>query len=94
MFAYGAWSEAWGRADSVFKILRAKDTSSAEAKTLAGIEQYSTLTAEDKKMMTSSSYYNMSHDRYSELNDAWNFYGGSHFYRNNRSLTKLGCTKA
>lgn len=76
------WSAAWGRADSVFKILKAKakDSSSAEAKTLAAIALYSNLTDEDKKRMTSSPYFNMSHDRYSELNDAWNFYGGSHFY--------------
>ncbi|MGN7204492.1 DUF5694 domain-containing protein [Pedobacter sp. SAFR-022] len=77
------WSEAWAKADSAFKVLRTKakaDTSSAEAKTYAAIIKYSNLTPEDEKHMTKSPYYNMAHPRYAELNDAWNFYGGSRFY--------------
>lgn len=77
------WSAAWGRADSAYQVLKAKakgDTASAEAKTYAAIQKYSDLTEDDKKRMTPSPYFNMAHDRYSELNDAWNFYGGSHFY--------------
>ena len=77
------WSNAWGKADSAIKLLEKKakeDTLSAEAKTLRAIEKYSSISEEDKKQMTPSPYFNMASARYSELNDAWNFYGGSHFY--------------
>ncbi len=77
------WSLAWSKADSAIKLMEkiAKaDSLSAEAKTLSAIEKYSSLSKEDKKNMTSSPYYNMATQRYGELNDAWNFYGGSHFY--------------
>jgi hypothetical protein len=77
------WSAAWGRADSAYKVLKTKaekDTTSAEAKTYAAIQAHSELTAEDKKLMSKSPYQNMAQDRYAELNDVWNFYGGSHFY--------------
>ncbi|RZK81784.1 MAG: hypothetical protein EOO92_04080 [Pedobacter sp.] len=77
------WSKAWAETDSAIKVMEKKaksDSLSAEAKTLAAIEKYSSLTADDKKSMTASPYYNMSVPRYAELNDAWNFYGGSHFY--------------
>lgn len=78
-----AWSRAWAKTDSAFKILTKKakmDSTSAEAKTYAAIQSYSDFNEKDKKMMTKSPYYNMAHPRYGELIDAWNFYGGKHFY--------------
>lgn len=77
------WSAAWGSAAAAMKELEkraAGDSTSAEAKTLAAIEKYSSLTAEDKRLRSNSPYHDMATDRYAELNDAWNFYGGSHFY--------------
>lgn len=78
-----SWSAAWGSAAAAIKELEkkaAKDSTSAEAKTLAAIEKYSSVTADDRKMKSNSPYHDMATDRYAELNDAWNFYGGSHFY--------------
>lgn len=77
------WSAAWGATAAAIKALEKKavqDSTSAEAKTLAAIERYSSLTADDQKMRSKSPYQDMSTDRYAQLNDAWNFYGGSHFY--------------
>lgn len=78
-----AWSKASELADSAIKVLReraAQDKSSAEAKTWDAIARYSSITEEDKKLMTNSPYYNMAHDRSSVLIEASNFYGGSSFY--------------
>jgi len=77
------WSVQSAGADSAYRILAKKamaDTGSEEAKTLAAINKYQSITDDDKKMMSLSDYENMAQTRYAELNDAWNFYGGSHFY--------------
>lgn len=77
------WSAAWGSAAAAMKELEkraAKDSTLAESKTLAAIEKYSSFTAEDKRLRSNSPYHDMATERYAELNDAWNFYGGSHFY--------------
>ncbi len=78
-----SWSAAWAKTDSAMKVLERSakaDTTSAAAKTYAAIEKYSMLSEADIKGMTKSPYSNMAHPRYAELNDAWNFYGGRHFY--------------
>ncbi|PTT00149.1 hypothetical protein DBR11_10685 [Pedobacter sp. HMWF019] len=77
------WSKAWSLAAKAFKELEQKanrDTASAEAKTVAAITKYSEFTGNDMKMKSKSAYANMATDRYDELNDSWNFYGGRHFY--------------
>jgi ribosomal protein L29 len=77
------WNMAWAKADSAIKLLEKKakaDSLSPEANTLKAIEKYSDYSEDDKKKMTPSPYFNMASPRYSELNDAWNFYGGRHFY--------------
>ncbi|WP_316808549.1 DUF5694 domain-containing protein [Pedobacter agri] len=77
------WSVAWGKTDSLFKILSAKakaDTLSAEAKTLKAIEQYSSYADEEEKKFKDDEYAGMNTDKYAELNDAWNFYGGKKFF--------------
>lgn len=77
------WSVAWAKTDSEYKELSRKakaDSNSAEAKTYRAIITASNFTADDKKRMTKSPYYNMAHPRYAELIDVWNFYGGSAFY--------------
>ncbi|WP_316832543.1 DUF5694 domain-containing protein [Pedobacter aquatilis] len=77
------WSVAWAKTDSLFKILAAKakkDSLSSEAKTLKAIEQYSRYADEEEKKFIADEYAGMNTDKYSELNDAWNFYGGRKFY--------------
>ncbi len=77
------WSEAWGIADSLIKDIKKKallDSTSVEGKLMAEIDKYASFTAEDKKIMSNSSYTNMATPRFGELIDAWNFYGGSHFF--------------
>lgn len=77
------WSKAWRKAAAAIEELEkkaAQDPASEEAKTLAAIEKYSSLTEDDKKQMSKSPYTNMATSRYADLNDAWNFYGGTHFY--------------
>ncbi|WP_129718237.1 DUF5694 domain-containing protein [Pedobacter sp. SYP-B3415] len=73
------WSKAWGETDSLIRVLEKQakaDTTSQLAHTLKELERLSNLTDEDKKNMHASEYANMNTDRYAELNDAWNFYGG------------------
>ena len=77
------WGIAWGKTDSIFKILAAKvktDTLSAEAKTLKAIEKYSSYADEEEQKFKDDEYAGMNTDKYAELNDAWNFYGGTKFY--------------
>lgn len=77
------WSAAWAKTDSLFKILAAKakiDSLSSEAKTLKAIEKYSSYADEEERKFMADEYAGMNTDKYSELNDAWNFYGGRKFY--------------
>lgn len=77
------WSAAWGKTDSLFKILSAKaknDSLSPEAKTLKAIEKYSNYADSEEKKFINDEYAGMNTDEYAKLNDAWNFYGGKKFY--------------
>ncbi|WP_421945980.1 DUF5694 domain-containing protein [Pedobacter sp.] len=77
------WSVAWGKTDSIFKILSAKakaDALSPEAKTIKAIEEYSSYADEEEKKFKDDEYAGMNTDKYAELNDAWNFYGGKKFF--------------
>ncbi|WP_162618503.1 DUF5694 domain-containing protein [Pedobacter yulinensis] len=74
-----AWSKAWAEtaADirALAKLAKA-DSASQAAATVRAIEAFGEFTPEDKRKMSKSAYVNMNTDRYAELNDAWNFYGG------------------
>ncbi|RYE58097.1 MAG: hypothetical protein EOP48_04330 [Sphingobacteriales bacterium] len=77
------WSRQWKLAAMAFTAMEKKamaDSSSAEAKTFFAIKKHGSVTYDDKRMMSTSEYVNMAHERFSELIDAWNFYGGSKFY--------------
>jgi hypothetical protein len=77
------WSRQWKLAAMAFTALEKKaeaDSSSAEAKTFFAIKKHQSLTDDDRKTMSTSEYENMAHARFTELIDAWNFYGGSKFY--------------
>lgn len=77
------WSKVWRKtAVAIDELVKkaAQEPASEEAKTLAAIEKYSSLTEDDKKQMSKSPYANMATSRYADLNDAWNFYGGTSFY--------------
>lgn len=77
------WGEAWGRTDSLNKILVAKakaDSTSAEAKTVSAIEAYSQFTPEEAKIFNADTYAGMNSEKYGVLDESWNFYGGSHFF--------------
>lgn len=77
------WGEAWGKTDSLIKILNAKakaDSTSAEAKTVKAIEDYSGFTPEESKVFNADVYAGMNSEKYGVLDESWNFYGGSHFY--------------
>ncbi|MHA4895623.1 DUF5694 domain-containing protein [Pedobacter sp. PWIIR3] len=77
------WSEAWGKVDSLDKILSAKakaDPLSAEANTVNQREAYMNYSAEESKVFNADPYAGMNTAKYGELDEAWNFYGGSKFY--------------
>ncbi|WP_110827185.1 DUF5694 domain-containing protein [Pedobacter nutrimenti] len=79
----GPWSQAWSSARKRIAELTKKanqDSTSAERKLMAEIDRYSTITDQDKKNMSPSSYTNMASKRYEALIDAWNFYGGTYFF--------------
>jgi hypothetical protein len=77
------WSIAWGKTDSLIKILEAKakaDSLSPEANTIREIEKYSSYSPEESKIFNADEYSGMNTVKYGVLDEAWNFYGGSHFY--------------
>lgn len=77
------WSEAWAKTDSLYKIMinKAKaDSTSAEAATLKAIESYWSYSEEESKVFNADQYAGMNTVKYGVLDEAWNFYGGSHFY--------------
>ncbi|MBB6237076.1 hypothetical protein HDC90_001694 [Pedobacter sp. AK013] len=77
------WSIAWAKTDSLSQILikRAKaDSSSAEAATMKAIEAYWSYTPEEEKAFNADPYAGMNTVKYGILDEAWNFYGGPHFY--------------
>lgn len=77
------WSEAWGKTDSLYKIMAkiAKaDSLSPEAKTIKAINKYWAYSEEEEKRLSADEYAGMNTDKYGELIEAWNFYGGRKFY--------------
>jgi len=78
------WGIAWAKTDSLYnKVLLVKakaDTTSAEAATVKAIDAYSSFTEEEAKIYNADPYAGMNSQKYGILDEAWNFYGGSHFY--------------
>ena len=77
------WGIAWGKTDSLFKELSAKakaDSTSKEAATMMAIDKYWGFTPEESKVFNADPYAGMNTAKYSELDEAWNFYGGQKFY--------------
>jgi hypothetical protein len=77
------WSAAWAKTDSLYKIMinKAKaDSTSAEAATAKAIETYWGYNKEEEKVFNADQYAGMNTVKYGVLDEAWNFYGGSHFY--------------
>lgn len=77
------WSEAWDKTRSLHKILLSKakaDSTSQEAATAKAIEAYSGYSTEEAKVFNADPYAGMNTAKYGDLDEAWNFYGGSHFY--------------
>lgn len=77
------WSVAWTKTDSLYKIMinKAKaDSTSAEAATVKAIEAYWSYSEEESKVFNADQYAGMNTAKYGVLDEAWNFYGGSHFY--------------
>ncbi|MGM9479143.1 DUF5694 domain-containing protein [Pedobacter sp. GSP4] len=77
------WSEAWAKTDSLYKIMTAKakaDSTSAEAATVKALEAYWNYSPNEAKAFNADPYAGMNTVKYGELDEAWNFYGGRHFY--------------
>lgn len=77
------WSVAWAKTDSLYKIMinKAKaDSTSAEAVTVKAIKAYWEYSKEEEKVFNADQYAGMNTAKYGVLDEAWNFYGGSHFY--------------
>jgi len=77
------WSEAWAKTDSLYKILTSKakaDSTSQEAATIKAIEKYSSYNEDEAKVFNADPYVGMNTVKYGVLDEAWNFYGGPHFY--------------
>ncbi|PWS32156.1 DUF5694 domain-containing protein [Pedobacter paludis] len=77
------WGQAWGKMDSLYKIMLAKakaDSTSDEAKTVKAIDLYWNFTPEEAKTFNADPYAGMNSKKYGELDEAWNLYGGRHFY--------------
>lgn len=77
------WSEAWAKTDSLYKIMinKAKaDSTSAEAATVKAIETYWSYSEDESKVFNADPYAGMNTVKYGLLDEAWNFYGGTHFY--------------
>ncbi|WP_231491010.1 DUF5694 domain-containing protein [Pedobacter sp. Leaf170] len=77
------WGIAWGKTDSLIKILSAKakaDTLSAEAKTVKAIEKASSYADGEEQKFMADEYAGMNSLKYAELDEVWNFYGGRKFY--------------
>jgi hypothetical protein len=77
------WNKAWGKTDSLYKILLSKakaDTTSQEAATVKAIEVYWSYGPEEAKVFNADQYAGMNTVKYGILDEAWNFYGGRHFY--------------
>jgi hypothetical protein len=77
------WGEAWSKTDSLYKILIGKaktDSSSQEAATVKAIEKYWSYNKDEAKVFNADPYAGMNTVKYGVLDEAWNFYGGSHFY--------------
>ncbi|RQO63878.1 hypothetical protein DBR40_26885 [Pedobacter sp. KBW01] len=77
------WSIAWAETDSLSQILIKKakaDSSSPEGATMKAIEAYWSYTPEEEKAFNADAYAGMNTTKYGVLDEAWNFYGGPHFY--------------
>ncbi|WP_412466378.1 DUF5694 domain-containing protein [Pedobacter sp. KLB.chiD] len=77
------WGEAWAKTDSLYKILMDKaksDSSSQEAATVKAIEKYWSYSKDEAKVFNTDPYAGMNTVKYGILDEAWNFYGGPHFY--------------
>ncbi|RDC54785.1 hypothetical protein DU508_20000 [Pedobacter chinensis] len=77
------WNEAWRKTDSLYKMMIAKakaDSTSVEATTIKEMEAYTSYTPEELKAFNTDPYAGMNTEKYGILDEAWNFYGGSHFY--------------
>ncbi|PWS27627.1 hypothetical protein DHW03_08555 [Pedobacter yonginense] len=77
------WGEAWAKMDSLYKIMVKKaeaDSTSDEAKTVEAMNVYWKFTPEEAKVFNADAYAGMNSKKYGELDEAWNLYGGRHFY--------------
>jgi len=77
------WSIAWAETDSLSQILIKKakaDSTSVEAATMKAIETYWSYTPQEEKAFNTDAYAGMNTKKYGMLDEAWNFYGGPHFY--------------
>lgn len=77
------WGIAWAKTDSLYQILNKKakaDSTSAEAATMKAIETYWSYSADEAKVFNADPYAGMNTAKYGILDEAWNFYGGPHFY--------------
>ncbi|MBC6108843.1 DUF5694 domain-containing protein [Pedobacter fastidiosus] len=77
------WGQAWGKMDSLYKTMLAKgkaDSTSDEAKTVKAMDLYWNFTPEESKAFNADPYAGMNSKKYGELDEAWNLYGGRHFY--------------
>ncbi|RZJ43479.1 MULTISPECIES: DUF5694 domain-containing protein [Pedobacter] len=78
-----AWGQAWGKMDSAYKVLAQKakaDSLSPEGKTMSAIDKYWVYSNEEEKKFSADEYAGMATEKYGELIEAWNFYGGRKFY--------------
>jgi len=77
------WGIAWGKMDSAYKVMikTAKaDTTSAEAATVKAMDKYWAFTEEESKIFNADPYAGMNSEKYGRVDEAWNLYGGRHFY--------------
>jgi len=77
------WGEAWAKTDSLYKIMEKKakaDSLSPEAKTINAIEKYWAYSPAESKQFDADEYAGMNTTKYTQLIEAWNFYGGRKFY--------------
>lgn len=77
------WGIAWAKMDSAYKVMLKKansDSTSDEAATVRAIDKYWAFSDEDSKAFNADPYAGMNSDKYGKVDEAWNLYGGRHFY--------------
>ncbi|TCD12661.1 hypothetical protein EZ449_01045 [Pedobacter frigidisoli] len=77
------WNEAWGKMDTLYKAMLQKaklDSTSQEAATVKAMDEYWKFTPEESKAFNADVYAGLNSEKYGKLDEAWNLYGGRHFY--------------